>query len=177
MKSRLALLAVPFLALACTDAEQATLLEPPAISADVTIEAQPQVGSFDVAVSSPGNCGTAAASGSLGSGFFILAATSPVYCIDLLTSLGGVHIGGSVTFQYCRSSSGARPPVGKAACAAKLGRYVTFTKVSNTTGTTRAITDNMFQNSGTYGWRIIYRGQGSGVKNRTVGPFDVVNPA
>ena len=37
MKSRLALLAVPFLALACTDAEQATLLEPPAISADVLI--------------------------------------------------------------------------------------------------------------------------------------------
>ena len=36
MKSRLALLALPFLALACTDAEQATLLEPPAISARVT---------------------------------------------------------------------------------------------------------------------------------------------
>ncbi len=39
MKSRLALLAVPLLALACTDAEQATLLEPPSVSADVTISA------------------------------------------------------------------------------------------------------------------------------------------
>jgi hypothetical protein len=39
MKIQLALLAVPFLALACRDAEQATLLEPPAISADVTTEA------------------------------------------------------------------------------------------------------------------------------------------
>lgn len=38
MKIRLALLAVPFLALACNDAEQATLLEPPAIAADVTTE-------------------------------------------------------------------------------------------------------------------------------------------
>lgn len=38
MKIRLALLAVPFLALACSDAEQATLLEPPAIAADVTTE-------------------------------------------------------------------------------------------------------------------------------------------
>lgn len=33
MKSRLALLAVPFLALACSDTEQATLLDPPSISA------------------------------------------------------------------------------------------------------------------------------------------------
>ncbi len=41
MRSRLVLLALPFLALACTDAEQATLLEPPAISADVTIQAAP----------------------------------------------------------------------------------------------------------------------------------------
>ncbi len=39
MKSRLALLAVPFLALACSDAEQATLLEPPSVSKDVTISA------------------------------------------------------------------------------------------------------------------------------------------
>ncbi len=36
---RIALLTVPFLALACTDAEQATLLEPPAISAAVTAKA------------------------------------------------------------------------------------------------------------------------------------------
>ena len=46
MKSRLALLATPFLALACSDGEQATLLEPPSISADVTAEAQPVVGDF-----------------------------------------------------------------------------------------------------------------------------------
>ena len=41
MKSGLALLAVPFFALACRDAEQATPLEPPAISADVTTQAAP----------------------------------------------------------------------------------------------------------------------------------------
>lgn len=42
MKSRLALLAAPFIALACSDAEQATLLDPPAVSADVTIETAPE---------------------------------------------------------------------------------------------------------------------------------------
>lgn len=47
------LLAVPFLVLACSDTEQAALLEPPVDSRDVTTQAAPLEGQFDASVKYP----------------------------------------------------------------------------------------------------------------------------
>jgi len=177
MKIQLALLAVPFLALACTDAEQATLLEPPAISADVTIEAAPVPGQFTVEVRDPGaGCSGALANANTPSaGDWTLNTTTGAICVRLLVKKGGVnHGGGTLIWQRCRFKS-TRGWAPKSACADKTGRFVTSTKRPVLAG---AGASSFTLGAGiTNGFRLKYRGQGSGLKNATIGPFDVIRPS
>lgn len=58
MKLRLAPLALPLLVLACSETERATLLEPPTVSADVTIEAAPPTSVVGPSIRYPWNACT-----------------------------------------------------------------------------------------------------------------------
>ena len=151
MKSRLALLAVPFLALACTDAEQATLLEPPAISADVTTEAAPIDGGISVEVKFPwSGCGTMATNPAGGvavnqpfvpaSSWELNGTGDPFACIEVTVTAGGVNLNkGTVSYQLCAiKQGGGSGPLPSASCAVGAGKWVTYRKESVVSGFSRA---------------------------------------
>ena len=176
MKLRLALLALPFLGLACTDAEQATLLEPPAISADVTIQAAPVVGTFTLTVFvQPNPCsGTPA---TFADPDWTLPSSSAGGCI--LLYIDGYPAGstkrGVVVHQQCISKSTGNH-VSRSECANKTGGWKTLVKkVPNPAGVTG--TQAASASGDTEGWRLKFQAKGSGIKNMTIGPFDIINPA
>jgi hypothetical protein len=178
MKLRLALLAVPFLALACSDSEQATLLDPPAISADVTTEAAPVAGTFTLEVGRlSGPCAFPPNElAAFNDPDWTLLSSSTIYCIVLDIEGFPGSKKGVVVYQQCISKSTGNH-VSRTECANKTGAWKTFgkPKTVNPAGIT-AITTGI--DAGTAeGWRLKYRAKGAGVKNRTVGPLDVIRPA
>ena len=171
MKSRLALLAVPFLALACSEAEQATLLEPPAISADVTIEAAPVLGTFTLTVFAQTNpcSGTVAV---FNDPDWTIPAASPGGCIFLQISGYSGSKRGTIVKQQCISKSTGNQ-VSRSECANKTGAWKTVSKIPvNNLG--RFASQQSVSVCSAEGVRLIFRGMGSGIKNRTIGPFDVI---
>lgn len=173
MKRMTALLTVPFLALACSDAEQATLLEPAAISTDVTIEAAPLPGIFTVEVRY-GNIRDCLSNplATQTNGDWTLPVGQRDYCVRM--KVNGGNPGGTIFVQTCRKKRdpGKGNWVPKASCEAGTGKWETVRKMvplSQFTGA-QAFSPN------TYGWQLAYKGQGSGVKNAKI-LFDVIRPA
>ena len=180
MKSRLALLAVPFLALACSDAEQATLLEPPAISADVILAA-PVGGQFEALVKQfwP-TCAPDATQ--VGPDWEIFRGSGNVCLVAHVTEQsGGANVTkGAVVWQACRES---RKGFGtsKAACAAGNGVWL---KLSGEGGGTKVDGAGVAKRSslntgpcgnpdnGPFGFRYQFKGGGQ-VKSGFSAPFDI----
>jgi hypothetical protein len=182
MKLRLTLLAVPFLALACSEAEQATLLEPPAISADVTIEAAPEIGDFEVEVRDPAAGCTnplAALAGPPNTGTWTIDGGSANFCLRLLVKNPDTspHTGGTLTYFQCRSKSGGGLAP-KSDCDAGTARFVLSSKNDRNVFVDVGTSLRFFAMAAgiTAGFRLKYTGKGSGLKNATIGPFDVSRP-
>jgi len=177
MKSRLALLAVPFLALACTDAEQATLLEPPAISADVTISA-PALGVFNEVVRYWwSTCSTLAVES--GGDWTYPNDTGPSQgCLIAQVNIsgGGPVTKGQVVWQVCKSSrKGMVQP--KATCDGG-GFWAKFrggVKVDASGEAAVSTFGTLGCGTGqTAGYRYIFKGGGQ-IKSGTSTPFDATN--
>lgn len=80
-----------------------------------------------------------------------------------------------MTFQHCLEK-GTGAEVSKDQCANRLGRWVTYERVpvniAAFAGTVTTIAPGT-----TVGWSLKFTAQGSGLKNETIGPFDVIRPA
>jgi hypothetical protein len=139
----------------------------------VTIEAAPVLGQFPYEVRSPVTAGLPCSS-SLGvesGGDWTVTGTA---CIVqyIQNNSGSPHSGGTIVFQFCRSkSTGGFAP--KSACANKTARWVTLSKQGNTNACGCRQVGAGVGIGSTLGVRVKYFGKGSGVKNATIGPFDV----
>jgi hypothetical protein len=176
------LLAVPFVALACSDAEQPTLLEPSAISADVTILAAPVGGVFteEVRYYWP-DCVFVADGSSAGGWTYPNNTPTPrPGCLNaIVDESGGASVTkGQVVWQVCKTSrKGLASP--KATCDiggiwVKLQNGVKvdaqgFAMVP-TFGTVHCSV------SRTIGYRYVFKGGGQ-ISGGTSTPFDVTNTA
>jgi hypothetical protein len=88
--------------------------------------------------------------------------------------VNGGNPGGTIFAQTCRkkTSPGKGNWVPKASCEAGTGKWQTLRKMVPLSQFAGAGASS----PGTYGWQLVYKGQGSGVKNATV-LFDVIRPA
>lgn len=178
MSSRLAALVVLTAALACADADSATLLAPPSGTSDVTIEAAPAEGTFTVRVFYPREtCGTELfATGDPST--FTLPVGADSYCIKVqATSPSDAE--GTVVLSACSlprgQTNGGTTKTPSASCTEQGGKG-RWLRIESLSGTGEW---DFFHNEPlivTLGWRVQYRGMGSGVKNTTLPVFDVVRP-
>ena len=175
------LLAVPFLALACSDAEHPALLEPQSLSADVTILAAPVGGVFTEQVRyywpdcvtpapKPGGVWT----------YPNNAATPMQGCLNAIVdeSGGGAVTKGQVVWQVCKTSrKGLASP--KATCDVggiwvKLQNGVKVDAFGHAmVPTFGSVHCSVTQ---TIGYRYVFKGGGQ-VRSGTSTPFDVTNTA
>ncbi|MEN8145295.1 MAG: hypothetical protein ABFS14_10135 [Gemmatimonadota bacterium] len=172
MKSQLALLAVPFLALACTDSQQAALLgpqsvsEPPSISADVTILASPLEGQYLHDVSPV----VKKVSRFL---WDVVPNTNITLKATVLFPNSDPAMKGTVVWQRCANKFG---PTTSFDCQAGTARWRTISRVD--VDTNGCATQGIAVSIGArHGFRYKYIGKGSGVKNGTSEEFDVRDEA
>jgi hypothetical protein len=166
MKIQFALLAVPFLALACSDAEQATLLEPPTVSADVTIEAAPLGGQYLHDVTPVVK---------MVSRFLydVVPNTNITLIATVLFPNSDPVQKGAVTWYSCANKDG---PQRITACENGTARWKRIRRASvDATGSATQIVQVSL--GARRGFRYKYTGQGSGVKNGFTEAFDIRDTA
>jgi hypothetical protein len=161
------------LALACTEAEEPTLLEPQPPSFDVTTEAAPVLGVLETTVWYPWSACNVQAGES--SGDFTIGADG-FFCIRVSVKLGATPVTkGTVVFQACDIAgpgSSGRP---KANCESGSDQWVTFARVRVDQNGEAEVRSKyqVFDLVNVDGYRWRYIGQGSGVKNHWEAAFDV----
>lgn len=173
----LPLLALPLLILSCdspTGDVEATLLEPPTISADVTIASSPDEGIFGTQVLYPfSQCDNDA---NLVGGYWMVP-TPQDYCIRVSVELGGEPVtGGTVVFQYCDLAGRGTAPKPANDCDNKDGaQWKNHRRVPvNSSGWAQAPAAWIqAYNNAPAGYRWRYVGQGSGVQNSSWETLDV----
>lgn len=178
MSSRLAALVVLAAALACADADRATLVAPPSGSSDVTIESAPTEGTFAVRVFYPREtCGTELfASGDPAT--FTLPGGVDSYCIKVQAT-SPPDADGTVALSACSfpkgKTVGGTTKTSSTSCTEKGGGGH-WVRIESLSGTGEWVFLHNEPLIVTLGWRVQYRGMGSGVKNTTLPVFDVARP-
>jgi hypothetical protein len=180
MKSRLALLAAPFIALACSDTERATLLDPPNISADVVIQDQPETGNIDflelkysAGIGQP--CNGAGFEGADQATWHIAEGGLPCsLTVFRKDTSGDPAEGGVFTFYYCDVKGGGQGPQSLLDCQSRVGEW----KISPGNRNVPVDADgeatanpSPYRVFGEQGIQVKYTGRGSGLTNLT----DVIN--
>lgn len=180
MRARFTALVVLAAALACGDEDPPTPLAPSDGSSDVTTESAPVDGTFAVRVFYPGaTCETEL----VGSGdplTFTLPTEEGTFCIKV-EAISPPDSDGTVVLSSCAlprgQTVGGSTHTSSTSCTERGGGGRWF-RIESLSGTGEWIfSESLPIVPRTRGFRAQYRGMGSGVKNVTLPPFDVLRPA